>query len=382
MRTTTSGRPDPAGFRFGIEHEVAFLDREHRFADFTRVRFADFQQIVDLLPTYAGDEGQLRIGDAGIKRKRWYVEGFERFADSPQPVDCVPKGIEIRTTIHRTIAGAVAELTDGLALLGKAAATYGFARVGVSFNPFRTAFVPQPPLNAYELACRKASPEMSTAEIPMVTYGPDLNVSHVGFGTAEVIDAARKLTACSPYIVPFSFGWPFSAGRLWNGLSPRTHLRTGARPAAIAFVADADALIATRPSLTKLARLPSEVGRIEFAAFDSCAEPADYAPLLALVKGLLRDDTLADRADVPDGDLHRLAARRGFDDDRIAGGAARVLRAAGEGLAGDPDRNLLAPLEALLARRRTPAHRLIERFSTVGTLDRLLTELADRPDAA
>jgi gamma-glutamyl:cysteine ligase YbdK (ATP-grasp superfamily) len=379
MKKTTAGRADPAGFRFGIEHEVAFLDREHRFADFTRVRFADFQQIVDMLPTYADDEHHLRTGDAGIKRKRWYVEGFERFVDTPQPVDCVPKGIEIRTTIHRSIAGVIGELADSLGLLCKAAATYGYRRVRVSFNPFQTVFAPQPPLNDYELACREASPEMQTAEIPMLTYGPDLNVSHVGFGTGEVIDAARKLTAYSPYIVPFSFGFPFSGGQLWDGLSPRTYLRTGARPAALAFVDDAAAVIATQPSLTKLARLGSEVGRIEFKAFDSCAEPADYAPLLALVKGLLCDDTLRDRADVPDRDLHRLAARSGFDDERIARGAARVLRAADDGLTDDPDRGQLTALWALLERRRTPAHLLIERFHSVGALDRLLRQLAIQP---
>jgi hypothetical protein len=376
---TESTALDPAGFRFGLEHEVAFVDRQHRFADFTRTRFEDFQQIVDMLPTYADDEHQLRIGDAGIKRKRWYVEGFERFIDTPQPVDCVPKGIEIRTTIHRSIAGAIAELTDSLALLRKAAAAFGYARVGVSFNPFQTAFVPDPPLNEYELAQRCESPEAQTAEIPMLTYGPDLNVSHTAFGAAEMINAARKLTACSPFIVPFSFGSPFYDGRLWDGLSPRTFVRTGRRPAAVAFVGDAAHVVDVKPSFIKLARLPPEVGRIEFKAFDTCTEPAGYAPLLALLKGLLRDDTLGDRADVPDRYLHQLSALRGFRDESIARGSGRVLDAAERGLAGDPDRDLLAPLRTLLEQRCTPAHLLIERFASVGDLQHLLEELAALP---
>jgi hypothetical protein len=379
MQTSTVPTLDPAGFRFGIEHEVAFVDRQHRFADFTCTRFTDFQRVVDMLPTYADDERQLRIGDAGIKRKRWYVEGFERFVDTSQPVDCVPKGIEIRTTIHRSIAGAIAELTDSLALLRKAAAAFGYARVGVSFNPYQTVFVPEPPLNEYELAQRNDSPEAQTAEIPMLTYGPDLNVSHTAFGAAEVIDAARKLTACSPFIVPFSFGSPFHGGRLWDGLSPRTFVRTGARPAALAFVGDAAEVVQFNPSLIKLARLPPEVGRIEFKAFDSCTEPAGYAPLLALLKGLVRDGTLRDRADVPDRDLHRLSARHGFHDDLIARGARRVLDAAECGLSGDPDRELLATLWTLLGQRRTPAHVLIERFHNVRDLACLLDELAALP---
>jgi hypothetical protein len=370
---------DSAGFRFGIEHEVAFLDQHQRFADFTCTRFDDFAQIIEMLPEYADDEAHLRVGDAGIKRKRWYVEGFERFVDSPQPVDCVPKGIEIRTTIHRSIAGAVAELSDSLALLRKAAAGFGFTRVGVSFNPFQTAFVPRPALNDYELARRTASPEEQTAEIPMLTYGPDLNLSHTAFGPRELVDAARKLTAYSPYLVPFSFGSPFWGGGLWDGLSPRTFVRTGARPAALAFVASASGLVRTTPSLTKVARVPAEVGRIEFKAFDSGVEPADYAPLLALLKGLLLDDALTARADVPDRGLHQRSARRGFDDGEIAIGARMVLHAADRALRDDPDRGLLAILWEHLERRRTPAHALIERFHTVGALDLLLQELAALP---
>lgn len=379
---TTGAAVDPAGFRFGIEHEVAFLDDHHRFADFTRTRFADFQRIVDALPVYHGDEDQLRIGDAGIKRKRWYVEGYERFADAPDPVDCVPKGIEVRTTIHSTIAGVVAELGASLALLRDAAAGPGYTPVGVSFNPFETAFVPRPPLNAYERARRRSCPEMQTAEIPMLTYGPDLNLSHPGFDTAQVIDAARKLTACSPFIIPFSFGSPFYGGHLWSGLSPRTFLRTGARPAALGYVADEADMVPARPSLTRVARLPAEIGRIEFKAFDSCPLPADYAPLLALLKGLLLDTTLRDHSDVPDGELHRRSARAGFDDDHIARGAHRAVVAAERALRADPDGRLLADLHLRLEQRRTPAHHLLERYRAAPVLDDLLGELADTPAPA
>ena len=90
-------------FNFGIEHEVAFLDHAGNFADFSRTKFTDFCQIIDKLPLYAKDYPQLRVGDARIKEKRWYIEGFERFVDSEEVVECVPKGIEIRTTIHSSI---------------------------------------------------------------------------------------------------------------------------------------------------------------------------------------------------------------------------------------------------------------------------------------
>ena len=63
-------------FHYGIEHEVAFLDNAGNFADFSRTKFADFNQIVERLPIYKEDYPDLRIGDAGIKEKRWYIEGL------------------------------------------------------------------------------------------------------------------------------------------------------------------------------------------------------------------------------------------------------------------------------------------------------------------
>ena len=102
---------------FGIEHEVAFLNKEDTFVDFSCTAFDDFDQIIETLPLYPQDYPQLRIGDAGIKVKRWYIEGFERFRDSEKPIDCMPKGIEIRTTIHSNIQNTLSELTQSFRLL-------------------------------------------------------------------------------------------------------------------------------------------------------------------------------------------------------------------------------------------------------------------------
>ena len=64
-------------FRYGIEHECALLHLDGSFADFTDVGFDVMQAIVDALPTDPADYPQLRVGDQGIKYKRWYVEGYE-----------------------------------------------------------------------------------------------------------------------------------------------------------------------------------------------------------------------------------------------------------------------------------------------------------------
>ncbi|MBA4447018.1 glutamate--cysteine ligase, partial [Cylindrospermopsis raciborskii CS-506_C] len=52
-------------FFFGIEHEVAFINHQGKFADFNCTNFQDFQQIVDALPIYPHDYLELRVGDGG-----------------------------------------------------------------------------------------------------------------------------------------------------------------------------------------------------------------------------------------------------------------------------------------------------------------------------
>ncbi|MBD0389076.1 MAG: glutamate--cysteine ligase [Nostoc sp. C3-bin3] len=361
-------------FFFGIEHEVAFLNKEGKFADFSHTKFADFNQIIEKLPTYPSDYPQLRVGDAGIKMKRWYIEGFERFADSDEVIDCHVKGIEIRTTIHSDIQGAITELSESFHLLRKVAANFGLSPVLVSFNPYNPAFEPQPPLNNYEIKQLEAYPEEQTANIHMVSYGPDLNISLANLSTEDVIDIGKKFTYYSPYIVPFSYSSPFYKGGLWDGLSVRTFIRTGKRPAALVFVQKEEQLIDSTPSLTKIARIPAEVGRIEFKACDSCDNFLIYAALLTLLKGLVLDETLLGRATVPDADLHQLSAKEGFDNEDIFGNATKILQVAEVALADDPDVHYLTPLKVLLAKRKTRSHELIEMFHRLSSIEEVIRQ--------
>jgi hypothetical protein len=359
-------------FAFGIEHEVAFLKEDGQFVDFVSTSFETLDAIVADLPIFEGDYPQLRIGDAGIKRKRWYIEGYERYDLSGKVTSCPPKGIEIRTTIHSSIQGAVDELSTSFDILRKGAIRVGLTPVLTSFNPFRTAFVPDPPLNEFERDRKRLSPEKRTAVIPMLTQGPDLNLSVPGLSTEEIIDIGRKLTYYSPYIVPFSFSSPFYDGKLWDGLSVRTFQRTGARPAAMVFLGKPEELITSNPSLTKIARLPAEVGRIEFKACDSCDNFAIYGALLALLKGLMLDKTLAGRATVPDAQLHQLSARQGFSDVQITEGAQMVLQAAANALRDDADLDWLKPLNMMLESRTTPAQDLIRVYQASGSIEQAL----------
>jgi Glutamate-cysteine ligase family 2(GCS2) len=343
-------------FRYGIEHECAMVHADGSFADFTDVSFDELQAVVDGLPEDPGDYPQLRIGDQGIKRKRWYVEGYERFDERGELVRCDPKGIEVRTRIHDSIPDAADALRADLARLDAAVARVGLGTTAVAFNPLRSDYRIEPPLNAWEHGHRMGSPEERTAHLHMTTYGPDLNLSRAGMTPAELVDVGRKLTAYSPWLVPLSFSSPFRDGGPWGGLSARTFVRTGARPAVLVFLGEQDEQLASDPSLTQPARLAAEVGRIEFKAFDSCPDPGLYAELLSLLTGLVLDDTLPDRRTTPDGPLHRQVAVDGLADPRVHARTGELIDAAAAALVGRPaDLDRLASLRERWARRECPA---------------------------
>lgn len=361
-------------FRFGIEHEVAFLDSKGQFVDFLSTSFSTLQAIIDELPLYAGDEQHLRIGDAGIRVKRWYIEGFERFSEGGELTDCQPKGIEIRTTIHPSIAGAVNELIASFHQLRAVATRHGLVPVLTSHHPYRTHFVPDPPLNSYEQQLLHQSSENLSALTSMVTYGPDLNFSVEELPVEKVIDIGRKLTFYCPFIVPWSFSSPFYDGCLWQGFSVRTFARTGRRPAVQVFFAHPKDLLHGDPSLTKLARFPAEVGRVEFKACDSCDDFLLYAALLTLLKGLSLDEKLLGRAMVPDVTLHQRAACFGFAHADLLTGAKAILRASTDALGRDPDVHFLEPLHRFLQQQIMPAHRLVQTFQETNSIEVALRE--------
>lgn len=361
-------------FRFGIEHEVAFLRPDGEFSDFANTTFEEFEAIVARLPQYEQDYPQLRVGDAGIKLKRWYVEGFERFAENGEVIDCPPKGIEIRTTVHDSIEAVLAQLKESFVLLQTEALKDGFVPALVSFNPQRREFVPIPALNTFEQQRRSESPEMQTAHIPMLTQGPDLNLSAEGLTPSQLIEIGRKLTYYSPFMIPFSYSSPFYQGEAWSGLSVRTFHRTGARPAAMVFLADEADLVDSMPSLTQLARVPAEVGRIEFKAFDSCGDFELYGSLCALLKGLILDTTLEGRSQVPDAHLHQQSARLGFAEESIYSGAWEVLDAAFKALDGDRDRPRLDKLSTMLKQRYSPAQAMLLAYKEGSLIPQILRQ--------
>lgn len=358
-------------FRFGIEHEFPAIDTSGRFCDYATSTFDELDRVLAGMPIFETDYPGLRVGDLGIKSKRWYIEGFERFSGDGAYLRTDPKGFEIRTPICGSLAAAVDTLHADFARWQREARPYGYRPGWTSFNPYREDYVPDPPLNAWEVADR-STPEEQTAHIHMLTYGPDISFSHPDLSVAQTIDIARKLTWYSPYIVPFSFSSPFHCGGLWGGLSRRTFHRTGPRPSVLVFVSDTADVVPSFPTLTDRARVPAEAGRIEFKAFD-CPRSLDaYRALGTLLLGLALDTTLSGRATVPSAELHQLSAARGFDAAEVRTGAAAALAAAREALPSALATEL-RPLDDMLASGRTPAHAMIDRFRQTGDIIATIT---------
>ena len=250
----------------------------------------------------------------------------------------------------------MAAVRRDLALLEIESVRHGLQPVAIAFNPLRSEYVVRPPLNGWERRHRQYSPEERTAHLHMTTYGPDLNLSCAGVDPAELVDIGRKLTHYSPWLVPLSFSAPFRDGTPWGGLSARTHVRTGPRPAVLVFLGADQPQLPADPSLTQLARIPAEVGRIEFKAFDACPDPELYGELLSLLTGLVLDTSLPGRATTPDAAAHRFVARVGLTDDAVHAGTGELLTAAAAALAGrDADLRRMASLRARWDRRECPA---------------------------
>ena len=354
---------------FGIEQEIPLLrDDGKNFVDFSNTSDLELQKIIDELPVYASDYPILRVGDLGIKYKRWYMEGYERFDEQGKFIKTIPKGLEIRTTPHDTIDGALNELRESYAMLINHLNSSNFSPTWISFNPIHNQFQPDPPLNPYELQMRTGSPESQTAEIAELTFGPDLSLSFPDFSDAATIDAGKKLTFYSPYILPFSFSSPFADGKLWDGLSQRTFVRTGARPAVLVFLHDEKNMIESSPSLTQSSRISNETGRIEFKAFDTCRDLDLYKSLFILLQGIIFSDSLIGRALVPDAALHQRSAKAGFTDPTIATGAREVIAAARKALTGHPDIHELDRLDRMLDSNALPVYNLIKTYHDTGSV--------------
>jgi hypothetical protein len=360
----------------GIEFEYLIFDTDGpergRIRDFTNLPFADIRPLLAAKPGLGDPE--LATGDLGIKSGYWYLEGDERFHPDGTFRTLEVKGVEIRTPPAEGVEQAVSHLLRIEAQLHNLLSYHGLGLGIVGFNPVRAGYNFSPPLNAWEKTLRRENRAYDGSQVTTLSYGPDINLSMPGWTTAQNLEAARKLCAYAPYVVPFSFSSPFFGGDLWSGCSKRTFERAPRRPAVKLFVSPAQLAACSHESaLVHRARVPREVGRIEFKAFDAMPSVDVLTACCHLLVGICLAPDLPARSEQADLDLYRRCALAAFDDEDIHRGASLVLqkakaalRRAGAGEAAAA----LAPLEMMLAARRTPSHDLVADYARSGLMYR------------
>lgn len=345
---------------FGIEAEYALVREDGQvFCDYANTSYAQLSSVLEKLPYY--EHQGLRVGNAGIKVKNWYVEGDERFNDAGEVVDVAIKGIEVRTPLCDSVDESLASLASLRATLVTALAEDGLRLTAIGFNPFQESYAPN--YTPWEKTYHRAHPEYLLSEISTLSYGPDLNFSSTEFSADQVRAIARRLTYYSPFIVPFSFSSPFYRGAEWEGLSYRTFVRTNPRPAVRAF-----ATVASQDPLVEAPRIPEEEGRIEFKAFDMVADDSLLRELFQLVVGIAfaPAHVLPGMADEPDKAFHQQSAKEGFASDTFRNEAAMLVDAAESALRSRGEHAPFTQLREMLRTCRTPAHALKEAFARTG----------------
>lgn len=359
---------------YGFEQEIPFLrDKGRKMADHTNTTFEELQSIIDEMPYYEKDYPKIRIGNLGIKEKRWYVKGFERYLPDGSYISTLPKGFEIRTLPHPSIQECLDEFSESYRLLIIKLQKAGFQPICISHHPYLTEFVVDPPFNSYELLKRLESPESITAAITQLTFSPDLNISFPEFSDDQLIDSVQKLTYYSPFIIPFTFSSPFVAGKLWEGYSARTYVRAGLRPAAMAYLHNEKNVVQGNPSITKPSRSNYEKGRIEFRSFDACNDMKLYASLFSLIEGIILDNKLRGRSFSPDKEFYQISALKGFDDPQIKEAAQEVINVAAEALGNRAGE--LSYLQHLLDNpSELPVWQLINSFQKTKSLEKTLLQ--------
>lgn len=347
--------------KFGIEAEYALLRPDGTFADYTNTDLWEVRALLSGLPDYRHPE--LRVGDAGIREKNWYIEGDERFDKRGRPAGFAFKGVEIRTPVLGSINGSMASLRELRCMLHAELETHGWSIVSIAFNPCTASY--EPIYTQWEKDLQASHIANSLPQISTLSYGPDFNFSLAGCSPAAVVEQVRRLTYYSPYIVPFSFSSPFLGGAVWEGLSYRTFRRTGLRPAALAHLSGQH----DHP-LVKEADPASQHLRIEFKAFDMIADDRLLSELFHLVVGIALADArhLPGVVDLPDRELHQKVAITGFDDDEVHEEAASIVRFARAALRERGFEHELPLMETMLATRRTLAHAMREHFERNGSL--------------
>jgi carboxylate-amine ligase len=203
------------------------------------------------------------------------VEGYHLPDPDMNPIDLLPKGVEIRTPVCSSIEECIKTLKTLHERLQQCLASLGYRAVTLSFHPTETHF--EGPQN------KRRHDFWQWAMEAMVTYGPDVNVSVPEdlCRRLDLNDLDQKVNYYAPALTALTLASPFRAGDLWRirgrvGKSVRTYHRSATAPVIEVH--------------------PKERWRLEFKPFEMTWSLIDYRNYFLLWLALLLDDGLTGRA--------------------------------------------------------------------------------------
>jgi carboxylate-amine ligase len=346
-------------FHFGLEAEFLLVDaRTFEPLWHPQLRFDKLYPILESIPV---DDFPCDGLDAEPLHRAaipFIVEGYHLPDPDLNPIDMLPKGIEIRTPACASIEDCLAALRTLHQRLQQALAPRGYRAVALSFHPTQTHF--EGPQN------KRRHDFWQWAMEAMTTYGPDVNVSlpsDLG-QRLDLTDLDAKVNYYAPALTALSLASPLYRGELWRirgrvGKSVRTYHRSAIAPA--------------------IEIHPDENLRLEFKTFDMSRSLADYHNYFLLWLALILDDGLKGRASAETRiyDMGRVA-RDGLDAETVRPRGAEVLSrapAALERWGFDP-----APLRLFQDRLdagRVPADDIIDLYQREQCVAGVLRHLAD-----
>jgi len=192
-----------------------------------------------------------------------------------EPIDLLPKGVEIRTPVRTSIDGCLSALKEFHTRLQRALRNLGFQAVALSFHPTEVDFTGPQNKRRFDF--------WQWAMEAMLTYGPDVNVAlpkEVSART-DIKDLNGKINYYIPALTALTLSSPLRAGAPWHirgrvGKSVRTYHRSAAAPAVEIH--------------------PDEGLRLELKPFEMSCSLLDYRNYFLVWLALLLDDKLKGRA--------------------------------------------------------------------------------------
>jgi hypothetical protein len=153
------------GFEFGIEAEFALVEAESlKPLWYPDLKFQELNGILEGIPIGDFATEELKVETPHRKQMPYVVEGYHVPDPDLNPVDILPKGIEIRTPVSYSPDECVRLLCDLYSRLQRALAQAQYTAVPISFHPLHDSF--DGPQN------KRRQDFWQWAMEAMVTYGP------------------------------------------------------------------------------------------------------------------------------------------------------------------------------------------------------------------